>query len=213
MSNAPVIRSIPPRLSREETTTTFPGTSLGLLAMHRTGRLRQDTRQQITTTQTATVPRFQAPPGTSLGLISMRRTGRLRQDRRQQITTTQTATVPMFQAPPGTSLGLIAMRRTGRLRQDTRQQTAATTQTATTTKMTKKKKETLLGPIRILVLKSEDVCAICLNDMKEGDEVRTLGCDHAYHNKCISKWVKVQANCPYCRFDMYNGRKRKRSSS
>ncbi|KAF5195219.1 hypothetical protein FRX31_015194 [Thalictrum thalictroides] len=68
-------------------------------------------------------------------------------------------------------------------------------------KMTKEQKEKLLGPRVFIDLDSEDVCAICIEDM-EGDEVRTIGCNHTFHNKCISKWVEEKATCPSCRFNM-----------
>ncbi|KAF5181467.1 hypothetical protein FRX31_028946 [Thalictrum thalictroides] len=100
--------------------------------------------------------------------------------------------------------------------QTTTQPAATTTHTFSpefrprTVALMKKNKETFLGP-RVLVLESEDACAICLNDMKEGEVVRTIGCDHTFHCKCISKWVDKNTTCPLCRFDKYSSRKRKRT--
>ncbi|KAF5181885.1 hypothetical protein FRX31_028528 [Thalictrum thalictroides] len=76
-------------------------------------------------------------------------------------------------------------------------------------KLNEEQTETLLGPRVLVMKKSKGTCSICLEDMKEGDEVRTLCCDHTFHSKCIWKWVEKQATCPLCRFDMHsisNGR-------
>lgn len=46
----------------------------------------------------------------------------------------------------------------------------------------------------------EAECSICLNDVQEGDEVRTLpGCGHSFHRACIDLWVLRCAECPLCK--------------
>ena len=44
-------------------------------------------------------------------------------------------------------------------------------------------------------------CGICLDDIKCNEWVRTLGCNHFFHKKCVDPWiVKKQNNsCPLCR--------------
>ncbi|KAL4331865.1 hypothetical protein GQ457_07G045460 [Hibiscus cannabinus] len=55
-----------------------------------------------------------------------------------------------------------------------------------------------------------DTCAVCLSQLKEGDEVRELrNCCHVFHGDCIGRWVEydgeddVDSNnhkaCPLCR--------------
>ena len=45
-----------------------------------------------------------------------------------------------------------------------------------------------------------ETCCICLDDFEEGDKLRILPCDHAYHSKCIDSWlVKHKRICPQCR--------------
>ncbi|GMI81357.1 hypothetical protein like AT5G20885 [Hibiscus trionum] len=52
-----------------------------------------------------------------------------------------------------------------------------------------------------------DTCAVCLSQLKEGDEVRELrNCCHVFHGDCIDRWVEYDGeddynhrNCPLCR--------------
>ncbi|KAL3536388.1 hypothetical protein ACH5RR_004849 [Cinchona calisaya] len=47
---------------------------------------------------------------------------------------------------------------------------------------------------------NEDVCAVCLSEFKQGDEVRVLPeCMHTFHVSCIDKWLLSHRNCPLCR--------------
>ncbi|XP_001641363.2 RING finger protein 24 [Nematostella vectensis] len=43
-----------------------------------------------------------------------------------------------------------------------------------------------------------DMCTICLEDFINKEEVNMCKCGHAYHNKCIMKWLEVRNSCPIC---------------
>lgn len=50
---------------------------------------------------------------------------------------------------------------------------------------------------------NEGVCAICLGEFKENDELRVLPeCAHHFHVPCIDRWVGSHPNCPLCRADI-----------
>lgn len=53
-------------------------------------------------------------------------------------------------------------------------------------------------------------CAICLVPYRDGDEIRTLACNHCFHSECVSQWVfhrclskdeLTSLDCPECRQD------------
>ena len=47
-----------------------------------------------------------------------------------------------------------------------------------------------------------DICSICLDTIKDDDDVRGLICVHAFHASCIDKWLsRRKACCPLCKFD------------
>lgn len=54
-----------------------------------------------------------------------------------------------------------------------------------------------------LALQSEDSeCCICLMQYVEGAELCTLPCNHHFHDGCISRWLRMNATCPLCKFNI-----------
>ncbi|KAL0406929.1 UNVERIFIED_CONTAM: RING-H2 finger protein ATL52 [Sesamum latifolium] len=50
---------------------------------------------------------------------------------------------------------------------------------------------------------SEATCAICLQDLENGESARLLpSCQHFFHLHCIDQWLARQGNCPICRKDV-----------
>ena len=70
-------------------------------------------------------------------------------------------------------------------------------------------------PVRIYskVEKQEDeTCPICLDDFKDGDEIRILPCKHEYHSSCIDQWLTTRKRfCPLCKMDACPGAGSERS--
>jgi RING-finger-containing ubiquitin ligase len=53
--------------------------------------------------------------------------------------------------------------------------------------------------------KSEDICPICYENYTETQEVRIMECpgDHAFHKKCIDKWLLKSNKCPKCNLNIF----------
>ena len=49
---------------------------------------------------------------------------------------------------------------------------------------------------------SNKECGICLEEFKQNEYIRTLGCNHCYHKRCVDKWFKKNMSCPVCRTDV-----------
>eukprot|EP01056_Protomagalhaensia_sp_Gyna25_P000903 Protomagalhaensia_sp_Gyna_25__902@NODE_1434_length_1839_cov_33_141667_g1158_i0_p1_GENE_NODE_1434_length_1839_cov_33_141667_g1158_i0NODE_1434_length_1839_cov_33_141667_g1158_i0_p1_ORF_typecomplete_len194_score15_29zfRING_2/PF13639_6/9_6e02zfRING_2/PF13639_6/5_6e16zfRING_11/PF17123_5/6_1e03zfRING_11/PF17123_5/1_6e10zfRING_11/PF17123_5/1_5e03zfC3HC4_2/PF13923_6/8_3e02zfC3HC4_2/PF13923_6/7_3e09zfRING_5/PF14634_6/8_7e02zfRING_5/PF14634_6/9_9e09zfC3HC4/PF00097_25/2_9e03zfC3HC4/PF00097_25/2_1e08zfrbx1/ len=48
-----------------------------------------------------------------------------------------------------------------------------------------------------------DQCAICLEDFRSRDVLRSLPCSHQFHVMCIDPWLRdPSSRCPICRFDL-----------
>ncbi|XP_064419008.1 RING finger protein 122 isoform X2 [Latimeria chalumnae] len=42
------------------------------------------------------------------------------------------------------------------------------------------------------------VCAVCLEEFKVKDELGICPCAHAFHRKCLVKWLEIRSVCPMC---------------
>mmetsp|Transcript_119430 Transcript_119430/g.211123 ORF Transcript_119430/g.211123 Transcript_119430/m.211123 type:complete len:298 (-) Transcript_119430:57-950(-) len=41
-------------------------------------------------------------------------------------------------------------------------------------------------------------CAVCLDELEEGDVARKLPCEHHFHKGCIDRWLQRNKRCPLC---------------
>ncbi|KAK9451453.1 uncharacterized protein V1518DRAFT_408600 [Limtongia smithiae] len=49
-----------------------------------------------------------------------------------------------------------------------------------------------------------DICAICLEQLEDDDDIRGLTCGHAFHATCIEPWLTLRrACCPLCKADYF----------
>uniref|UniRef100_A0A8C5TQ21 Ring finger protein 122 n=1 Tax=Malurus cyaneus samueli TaxID=2593467 RepID=A0A8C5TQ21_9PASS len=44
----------------------------------------------------------------------------------------------------------------------------------------------------------QQTCAVCLEDFRMKEELGVLPCQHAFHRKCLLKWLEVRCVCPMC---------------
>lgn len=44
-----------------------------------------------------------------------------------------------------------------------------------------------------------ECCSVCLEDFKDGDQMKNLPCNHDYHVGCIDQWLATNATCPVCK--------------
>ncbi|KAJ2305713.1 hypothetical protein H4S02_003975 [Coemansia sp. RSA 2611] len=45
---------------------------------------------------------------------------------------------------------------------------------------------------------TDQTCMICFLDYKRGDSLIDLSCNHSFHSKCVSRWLRSKASCPLC---------------
>lgn len=45
-------------------------------------------------------------------------------------------------------------------------------------------------------------CSICLDQMNTNQTCKIFSCDHRFHGKCLSDWLKSHNTCPLCRCDL-----------
>ncbi|KAG1327706.1 E3 ubiquitin protein ligase RIE1 [Cocos nucifera] len=65
---------------------------------------------------------------------------------------------------------------------------------------------TELDSIADLALPPEDSeCCICLSQYEDGAELHSLPCNHHFHSGCIVKWLRINATCPLCKYNILQG--------
>ncbi|XP_061376183.1 uncharacterized protein LOC133318206 [Gastrolobium bilobum] len=47
--------------------------------------------------------------------------------------------------------------------------------------------------------KERKVCAVCLEDFQQEQQVMNLNCSHKYHSACLLPWLADHPHCPCCR--------------
>ncbi|XP_051559490.1 RING finger protein 150a [Myxocyprinus asiaticus] len=47
-----------------------------------------------------------------------------------------------------------------------------------------------------------DNCAVCIEDYKPNDVVRTLPCRHVFHKNCVDPWLLEHRTCPMCKMNI-----------
>jgi hypothetical protein len=53
---------------------------------------------------------------------------------------------------------------------------------------------------------SNDPCAVCQDSIMQNDIVRKLnGCQHVFHDNCITTWFQRSPLCPMCRYNIVSG--------
>ncbi|CAM6056357.1 unnamed protein product [Sphagnum tenellum] len=53
-------------------------------------------------------------------------------------------------------------------------------------------------------------CCICLSPYDDGVELREIPCTHHFHSACIDKWLRINATCPLCKYNIIHGNTRRR---
>ncbi|KAL5830226.1 hypothetical protein ACOSQ3_019694 [Xanthoceras sorbifolium] len=59
--------------------------------------------------------------------------------------------------------------------------------------------------IERILLPEDAECCICLSSYEDGVELHALPCNHHFHSTCIVKWLKMNATCPLCKFNILKG--------
>uniref|UniRef100_A0A674EMX0 Zgc:175214 n=1 Tax=Salmo trutta TaxID=8032 RepID=A0A674EMX0_SALTR len=44
----------------------------------------------------------------------------------------------------------------------------------------------------------KQTCAVCLEEFRTRDELAVCPCSHAFHKKCLLKWLEIRSVCPMC---------------
>ena len=53
---------------------------------------------------------------------------------------------------------------------------------------------------------TKEMCAICVDEFEDGEDVRILPCSHIFHSKCIDEWLSNYSSlCPLCKANIRDG--------
>lgn len=56
-----------------------------------------------------------------------------------------------------------------------------------------------------MLLHEDAECCICLTPYEDGAELHSLPCNHHFHSACITKWLRIHATCPLCKYNILKG--------
>ncbi|XP_072971166.1 E3 ubiquitin protein ligase RIE1-like isoform X1 [Typha angustifolia] len=56
-----------------------------------------------------------------------------------------------------------------------------------------------------ILLHEDAECSICLTSYEDGVELHSLPCNHHFHSTCIVKWLRINATCPLCKYNILKG--------
>ncbi|OAY66527.1 E3 ubiquitin protein ligase RIE1 [Ananas comosus] len=56
-----------------------------------------------------------------------------------------------------------------------------------------------------VLLREDAECCICLTPYEDGVELQALPCNHHFHSSCITKWLRINATCPLCKYNILKG--------
>ena len=49
-------------------------------------------------------------------------------------------------------------------------------------------------------------CCVCISACRDGEEIRSLPCGHAFHRDCVDRWLaRCRRTCPLCRLHVGGG--------
>lgn len=47
-------------------------------------------------------------------------------------------------------------------------------------------------------------CSICRDEFLDNQVVRLMPCSHAFHDRCLTSWLRIHNTCPLCRRSITN---------
>ncbi|KAL8171567.1 hypothetical protein V2J09_023371 [Rumex salicifolius] len=68
------------------------------------------------------------------------------------------------------------------------------------------KKHEISIPVSSTKCTDDDLtCTVCLEQVSDGEIIRSLPCLHQFHAICIDPWLRQQGTCPVCKFKVGSG--------
>ena len=52
--------------------------------------------------------------------------------------------------------------------------------------------------------KLQYICSICNQNLKQGDLLYSIPCEHIFHRDCLYPWLNLKSTCPNCRTPIAN---------
>ncbi|XP_069470941.1 E3 ubiquitin-protein ligase RNF43 isoform X2 [Ambystoma mexicanum] len=49
---------------------------------------------------------------------------------------------------------------------------------------------------------SAPVCAVCLEEFADGQDLRIISCSHEFHRECVDPWLRQNRTCPLCLYNI-----------